>query len=327
MPDATLPPRFQHPGGRARAGGARPRPHRAGLRRAPRWGCGPPRARSRPRSSNPRAAGVKWCATDQGNLERSERAVEGNHYQPWMCGAVAMFFRDREMSDLIAPLRARRAAGLGGRSAPAHRRGGRGCNRHHPRSTARTPGSTTRSRASCSSRRSTRGSRKARSLHPAAQRDLRAPAQGAHHALAQRELDRLQLPHLDRHPEDNQAWELLGQARAALQRAPASPEREKAYQACLAAEGSDWFWWYGDDFTTENAPEFDALFRRNVAQVFRRLGLAEPERSASRSSRRTRTAPRRRRSLRTRGGSSGRSSTASPAATTSGRAPGSTAPA
>jgi len=80
------------------------------------------------------------------------------------------------------------------------------------------------------------------------------------------------------HPEDNQAWELLGQARAALQRAPASPERENAYQACLAAEGSDWFWWYGDDFTTENAPEFDALFRRNVAQVFRRLGLAEPER-------------------------------------------------
>ena len=27
------------------------------------------------------------------------------------------------------------------------------------------------------------------------------------------------------HPEDNQAWELLGQARAALQRAPAGPER------------------------------------------------------------------------------------------------------
>src|SRR6059036_2779733 len=43
------------------------------------------------------------------------------------------------------------------------------------------------------------------------------------------------------HPEDNQAWELLGQARAALARAQVPPEdREKAYQACLAAEGSDW---------------------------------------------------------------------------------------
>jgi len=42
---------------------------------------------------------------------------------------------------------------------------------------------------------------------------------------------------------------------------------------------SDWYWWYGDDFTTENAPEFDALFRRRVAQAWRALGLA-PTRAA-----------------------------------------------
>src|SRR5207248_1665415 len=51
-------------------------------------------------------------------------------------------------------------------------------------------------------------------------------------------------------------------------------------EAVLAAEGSDWFWWYGDDFTTENAPEFDALFRRNVEQVFRHIGMTPPERLA-----------------------------------------------
>jgi alpha-amylase/alpha-mannosidase (GH57 family) len=48
------------------------------------------------------------------------------------------------------------------------------------------------------------------------------------------------------HPEDNRAWTLLGQARTALERARAeiAPERfEKAYEAVLAAEGRDWFWW------------------------------------------------------------------------------------
>ncbi len=78
--------------------------------------------------------------------------------------------------------------------------------------------------------------------------------------------------------EDNQAWTLLGLARDALEKNRGAPHWEEAYQACLAAEGSDWFWWYGDDFTTENAPEFDALFRRNVGQVFGHLGLAPPER-------------------------------------------------
>src|SRR5205823_4832660 len=83
------------------------------------------------------------------------------------------------------------------------------------------------------------------------------------------------------HPEDNQAWALLGQARAALARSDAPQDlKDKAYAACLAAEGSDWFWWYGDDFTTENAPEFDALFRRNVEQVFRHIGMTPPERLA-----------------------------------------------
>jgi len=85
------------------------------------------------------------------------------------------------------------------------------------------------------------------------------------------------------HPEDNRAWTLLGEARRAVDQAAASapPEAlEKARAALYAAEGSDWFWWYGDDFTTENAPEFDSLFRRNVGQVFRHLGLAPPERLA-----------------------------------------------
>jgi hypothetical protein len=43
------------------------------------------------------ASGALWCATDQGNLERSELAAEKPagplHHQPWACGELAMFFR------------------------------------------------------------------------------------------------------------------------------------------------------------------------------------------------------------------------------------------
>jgi len=83
------------------------------------------------------------------------------------------------------------------------------------------------------------------------------------------------------HPEDNEAWSLLGEARKAVEEhgAAAGPEAAaKAREALFVAEGSDWFWWYGDDFTTENAPEFDALFRRWVGAAFRHLKLPPPDR-------------------------------------------------
>jgi alpha-amylase/alpha-mannosidase (GH57 family) len=83
------------------------------------------------------------------------------------------------------------------------------------------------------------------------------------------------------HPEDNEAWALLGEARRALDEhaGAVGPEAaERARAALFAAEGSDWFWWYGDDFQTENAPEFDALFRRWVAAAYRALRLPPPDR-------------------------------------------------
>ena len=86
------------------------------------------------------------------------------------------------------------------------------------------------------------------------------------------------------HPEKNAAWDALTAARQAFARLEReitdTRQRDRALQEVMIAEGSDWFWWYGDDFVTENAPEFDALFRRNVEQVFRRAGLTAPERLA-----------------------------------------------
>src|ERR1051325_4821821 len=43
------------------------------------------------------------------------------------------------------------------------------------------------------------------------------------------------------------------------------------------AEGSDWFWWYGDDHSSDHDLEFDDLFRRHVRNVYRALEKPIPE--------------------------------------------------
>jgi alpha-amylase/alpha-mannosidase (GH57 family) len=77
--------------------------------------------------------------------------------------------------------------------------------------------------------------------------------------------------------EDNRAWDLLAEARdfyAANYRKPGvDPEKAKlAQQEVWIAEGSDWFWWYGPEHSTENDEEFDRLFRNHLTNVYRLLG-------------------------------------------------------
>ncbi len=82
------------------------------------------------------------------------------------------------------------------------------------------------------------------------------------------------------HHEDNRGWDLLGMTRARLQEAHPTlpPERAAAaWDALFAAEGSDWFWWYGDDFDTDLKPEFDRLFRNHLRNVWTQMGLPPPD--------------------------------------------------
>ena len=75
-------------------------------------------------------------------------------------------------------------------------------------------------------------------------------------------------------PEENAAWDLLRQARETFQRAGVRPETfPEAFEALYAAEGSDWFWWYGDDQTCEAEPIFDDLFRHHLRCAYRLAGL------------------------------------------------------
>ena len=73
--------------------------------------------------------------------------------------------------------------------------------------------------------------------------------------------------------EENRAWNLLGRTRAFLQKqidagALTAEQRCAALREIYAAEGSDWFWWYGPDFSTENDALFDQLFRRHLLNVY-----------------------------------------------------------
>jgi alpha-amylase/alpha-mannosidase (GH57 family) len=79
------------------------------------------------------------------------------------------------------------------------------------------------------------------------------------------------------HPEKNRAWELLAAARDAVAAAHGAPRPDDpAWRAILAAEGSDWFWWYGDDHPTAYGAEFDAAFRGKLRAAYTAAGLDEP---------------------------------------------------
>ncbi|MBI5360481.1 MAG: alpha-amylase/alpha-mannosidase [Planctomycetes bacterium] len=81
--------------------------------------------------------------------------------------------------------------------------------------------------------------------------------------------------------EDNAAWTCLRKTREVLEAAANDtnvfPARlKKAWECLYAAEGSDWFWWYGNDFFTPLAAEFDGLFRKHLMNAFSFLRLDVP---------------------------------------------------
>ncbi len=81
--------------------------------------------------------------------------------------------------------------------------------------------------------------------------------------------------------EDNTAWEYLKRVRDFYEKYKAEndvdPQVDKDVMLSLyRAEGSDWFWWYGPQFSTENDWLFDRLFRRHLRRVYYLLGEEYP---------------------------------------------------
>ena len=82
-------------------------------------------------------------------------------------------------------------------------------------------------------------------------------------------------------PEENKAWEWLKETRHFLvdriSQGTVAPERAaEAWWEIYAAEGSDWFWWYGPDFTIDTDFLFDELFRLHLQNVYRILNIEPP---------------------------------------------------
>jgi alpha-amylase/alpha-mannosidase (GH57 family) len=83
------------------------------------------------------------------------------------------------------------------------------------------------------------------------------------------------------HEEDNTAWDALHHAREHLRQCegqgnvPADKLRQ-AWEEVYVAEGSDWFWWYGDDHRSAQDELFDYLFRKHLQNVYVLLGDTPP---------------------------------------------------
>ena len=76
--------------------------------------------------------------------------------------------------------------------------------------------------------------------------------------------------------EKNLGWDYLKRTREFLKEAEgtgqySSDDINRCYESIYIAEGSDWFWWYGDDFSSDNDEEFDRLFRTHLSNVYRML--------------------------------------------------------
>jgi hypothetical protein len=82
------------------------------------------------------------------------------------------------------------------------------------------------------------------------------------------------------HRDDHRAWDQLAAARALFDERAASVDassRDRALEELLIAEGSDWFWWYGDDHSSDHDADFDDLFRRHLRNSYVALDAAVPE--------------------------------------------------
>ena len=72
------------------------------------------------------------------------------------------------------------------------------------------------------------------------------------------------------------AWALLAMTRDTLLHVDARSAHPRAWEELLIAEGSDWFWWFGEHHDSGFDPAWDELFRTHLRNAHTLAGLAVP---------------------------------------------------
>jgi len=79
----------------------------------------------------------------------------------------------------------------------------------------------------------------------------------------------------------NKAWNYLKNTRDAyesfIKKNKNHPNAQIAYRELMIAEGSDWFWWYGEPNHSGQDYVFDYMYRERLKNVYYLLGLEPPE--------------------------------------------------
>lgn len=83
-------------------------------------------------------------------------------------------------------------------------------------------------------------------------------------------------------PQKNKAWELLATTRDFYTAQKESGKHSdavlaKAMEEIYTAEGSDWFWWFGEPNNSEHDQMFDLQFRIRLQNVYKLLGHIYPK--------------------------------------------------
>lgn len=85
------------------------------------------------------------------------------------------------------------------------------------------------------------------------------------------------------HEEKNTAWDFVEHARSFVVNQTAAANHcakadilARAWEEIFIAEGSDWFWWFGDDHYTHYKDEFDSLFRLHLKNVYKLFNVDTP---------------------------------------------------
>ena len=236
-------------------------------------------------------AGVAWMASDEGVLWRSlphgERSRATLH-RPWRlatpAGEIALLFRDHELSDRIGfvyqrwdpvqaaddfVVRVKRIGEEHGGDAPplvSVILDGENCWEHYADD----------------------GGPFLEALYGRLESESGVRMVTPGHALEGRDMARLETLHsgswIDAdfriwigHAEKNRAWDLIARTRRAMVSAGSDRERHpEAWRALDSAEGSDWFWWFGDDHETADRAIFDRLFREHLQTACERAASIPP---------------------------------------------------